>query len=189
MEQINKRRQQSLDLYYTNPNICLKCKKVITVRKNEKACNAKQRKFCNSTCFAIYNNSHRKRQRKSRKSKECIDCLTPIHKSYTRCTQCKNVKKRNEWASQTKGQLFAKSKSWQNARSAIVKHAKWMFNRESKKTTCHVCSYNNFIDVCHIKPVSKFSDDTTISIINAPENLIGLCPNHHREFDKDLLTL
>ena len=45
------------------------------------------------------------------------------------------------------------------------------------------CDYNKYIEVAHKIPVSKFGLDTKISVINNIDNLIGLCRNHHWEFD------
>jgi hypothetical protein len=33
------------------------------------------------------------------------------------------------------------------------------------------------------EPISSFADDTPIDVINAPDNLLALCPNCHWEFD------
>lgn len=89
---------------------------------------------------------------------------------------------------QTKGDLFAKSKSWQSARSTLQGHARsvLVFTR---KLRCHLCGYAKHVHTSHIKPVSTFSDDTLIGIINHPDNLVPLCPNHHWEFDAGLLVL
>ncbi len=43
--------------------------------------------------------------------------------------------------------------------------------------------------VCHVKKVSDFPLDTQIKVVNAPSNLIGLCPNHHWEFDNGVLSI
>jgi hypothetical protein len=43
--------------------------------------------------------------------------------------------------------------------------------------------------VCHLKGITEFDDSAKLSEINAKENLIGLCPNHHWEYDNGLLTL
>jgi predicted restriction endonuclease len=54
---------------------------------------------------------------------------------------------------------------------------------------CEVCGYNTHVEVCHIKSVSSFSDDTLITEINSIDNLVGLCPNHHWEFDNGKIKL
>ncbi len=52
---------------------------------------------------------------------------------------------------------------------------------------CLECGYSNHVVVCHIKPVSDFSMNATISEVNTEDNLVSLCPNHHWEFDHGLL--
>ncbi len=47
---------------------------------------------------------------------------------------------------------------------------------------CELCSYNLIVDVHHIVP-RRFGEN------NLPENLILLCPNHHREADYGFLIL
>jgi predicted restriction endonuclease len=54
---------------------------------------------------------------------------------------------------------------------------------------CVVCGYNLHVEVAHKKAVSEYDDHITIKEINSIENLIGLCPNHHWEYDNGLITL
>ena len=60
-------------------------------------------------------------------------------------------------------------------------------NNGEKK--CKVCGYKNHVEVCHIKSVSSFGDNDLITEINSFNNLIGLCPNHHWEFDNGHVKL
>lgn len=43
-------------------------------------------------------------------------------------------------------------------------------------------------DVCHIKPIGSFDDDTLVAEINDLTNLVPLCKNHHWEMDHGLLS-
>lgn len=45
------------------------------------------------------------------------------------------------------------------------------------------------VEIAHIKPVSEFDGDSTIADINSLKNLIYLCPNHHWEFDNNIIKL
>lgn len=47
---------------------------------------------------------------------------------------------------------------------------------------CHICGYDKFVNVCHIKPRFKGGDDLL-------ENAVVLCPNHHAEFDYGIITV
>lgn len=49
--------------------------------------------------------------------------------------------------------------------------------------SCQFCGYSNHVEVCHIKPIHEFSEDTLISVVNDPSNILILCPNCHWEHD------
>ena len=53
--------------------------------------------------------------------------------------------------------------------------------------TCLVCGYSTFVELAHIKAISKFKDKATLREINAKSNLCYLCPNCHKEFDRHLM--
>lgn len=89
----------------------------------------------------------------------------------------------------TKGDLFKKRSNWQNARSNIQNSARKIFFKNCLDPKCIVCGYTNHVEVAHIKAVSNFSEDSLISEINDISNLIGLCPNHHWEYDNGLLDI
>lgn len=52
---------------------------------------------------------------------------------------------------------------------------------ETKK--CSKCGYDKHFQICHIKSISSFPDDTMLSEINNISNVVALCPNCHWEFD------
>jgi 5-methylcytosine-specific restriction endonuclease McrA len=56
-------------------------------------------------------------------------------------------------------------------------------------SSCQNCGYSKHVEVCHIKPIHSFSDDTLIDDINRLDNLLFLCPNCHWEFDRGLLEM
>lgn len=89
----------------------------------------------------------------------------------------------------TKGELFQYRNGYQNARSAIVKNAKSSFLKSSKPKECAICGYDKHYEIAHIKAVADFNDDALICEINSENNLIALCPNHHWEYDNNLLDL
>jgi hypothetical protein len=63
------------------------------------------------------------------------------------------------------------------------------WNRDLTKLPCQVCGYSLHIELAHIKSVSSFDANTQLGIVNAPSNILVLCPNHHWEFDNGKLTL
>ena len=101
-----------------------------------------------------------------------------------------NVFRQNIVSKMSKGYLLFNRKNWQSANSAIRKEARRIyFYYNNKNPKCAICGYNKHIDVAHIKSVSSFPKDTPLSIINDINNLIGLYPNHHWEYDNGLLDL
>ena len=64
-----------------------------------------------------------------------------------------------------------------------------IYMKSDKPKHCVVCGYSNHFQVCHIVPVSQFSDDDTWGAANNIDNLIALCPNHHWEFDNGMISL
>ena len=55
--------------------------------------------------------------------------------------------------------------------------------------SCIACGYSKHVEVCHIRAVADFSGTALLEEINQDTNLVGLCPNHHWEFDHGLLEL
>lgn len=66
----------------------------------------------------------------------------------------------------------------------IRSHAATVAGRRPK--VCVRCGYNKHAEVCHIQAVSAFAPGTLVREINAPDNLVMLCPNCHWEFDHEM---
>ena len=89
----------------------------------------------------------------------------------------------------TKGELFSNRKNWQSARSAIRKIAQKTYLEANPTPKCAICGYDKHVEVAHIKAVSEFNNEATIREIDSIDNLIGLCPNHHWEYDNGILKI
>lgn len=83
----------------------------------------------------------------------------------------------------TKKEIFESHCNWQSARTTIRRHAVKTFENSIKLKCCENCGYDKHYEVCHIKAVSDFSEDSKIEDINSIDNLKALCPNCHWEFD------
>jgi hypothetical protein len=196
------KKQESFDKYYAHPNICLNCGNIIKIPDGKSVKDVKRKQFCNHSCSAIYNNKKLNHIAKPSNSK-CLRCGIEIqykHKPdggyYMRkyCGLCAGVMRiktsnKNITNEITKGILFSTTKNWQSARSIIRKDSREKYLACGKPLICLICGYKEHVDIAHIKGVSKFSDETLISIINNPDNLIALCPNHHWEYDHGILIL
>ena len=89
----------------------------------------------------------------------------------------------------TRRELIEKRGSRQSARIAIASHARKLYMLSGRSKQCGVCGYDKHIEICHMRAVSSFSDDSFIGEINDLNNLVALCPNHHWEFDNNQLEL
>jgi predicted restriction endonuclease len=154
----------ALTKYYQNPNTCKSCKNVILVPPGIRVSQVKLKKFCNQSCAATHNNILKKKKIKVKLFKQ-------------------KLPKFNYLLDKNKGETFNFHSNWQSARTSIRKHAVYVFNNSSKPKVCIRCGYDKHIEVCHIKSVSEFNDETSILEINNINNLMALCPNHHWEFD------
>jgi len=194
-------REMAIKKYYENPNQYLNCNKVIEVGK-QKVSQIKGKRFCGYSCSAKYYNS--KKQKTKTKIKICQLCGKGVliergkngrYRDKKYCSSCfLEVQARHCGADThisnlTKKQVFDRYDRYYIGRAAIRKHAKKVFDKSKKDKKCFICGYDKHIDVAHIKSVSDFSNDCLISEINNELNLVGLCLNHHWEYDHGLISL
>jgi hypothetical protein len=79
-----------------------------------------------------------------------------------------------------------KHPSW---KTAYVRQHNTIYNRQLKKLPCQNCGFDQHVELAHIKPVSSFSEEAKLVEVNAPENILVLCPNCHWMFDHNRLKL
>ena len=213
-----RQRENAINRYYEKPNFCLNCGGVIRVESHQKVSEVRSKKFCNRSCAAKFNNrKHPKRIAKTSRNckkcgkemvieriesgaysqkKYCHICIKTVRSNFSLAA----VKKRfgDYYSSEdevkfvndcTKLELFRKRKNWQSARSAIRRHANFVFSNTGMTCACRICGYDKSVQICHIKPVADFDDSALISEINASENLVALCRNHHWEFDHGMISV
>ncbi len=149
-------------------NICLNCQ---TTTSNPK--------FCNLSCAVSHNN---KKKSKRQVEGSCKCCGDPIRSKLVYCSDCKTAKHISE---KTISQALYKEGA--NKYQRIRHHArnKWL----KPGSSCFICGYSVHVEVCHIKPIYSFPLDTKVKDVNAQNNVVLLCPNHHWEFDNGLLIL
>jgi len=103
-------------------------------------------------------------KKKTKKSKACQSCANINQQKYETLEDILHYRKRY-------GQSAAFNIVRGRARSLL------------KDSKCQKCGYDKHVEACHIKPICSFSNDTSIDVINHPDNLMALCPNCHWEFD------
>lgn len=91
-----------------------------------------------------------------------------------------------------KNRSRARSNTWNEY---AYKERKKEKNQERKKAReiyfekfpheCLICGYTNIVEVHHIIELSRFQDPADG---NGIVNMAGLCPNHHGEFHRKMIT-
>lgn len=196
-------RQRYTDEYNKNPNHCLNCGKIIKILDGQKPSSVKKKRFCNRSCSAAYNNAAEPKRKRASHSvckncgKEILITRSPSGSYYRRkyCDEClplilqknayksKKIEIEDGFHNLTKGEVRASSRDSQRMRIKITNHARVVYKRTGKPYRCLACGYSLHVNICHVKDIKDFSDDSLISEINHPDNLITLCPTHHWEFD------
>ena len=139
--------------------------------------------FCSQSCAAKYN-GHKYPKRKL--NNKCLKCkkACSINKKY--CSKLCNPFY-IDWGQITLKEIKNKRKYQKYVR--IRELARSIYKKSNKLKYCVFCNYKNHYDVCHIKPIYTYPDETPISIINNIDNLIALCKNHHWELDNGYLDI
>ena len=70
-----------------------------------------------------------------------------------------------------------------NKYNGIRSKARQLFKALNIEMKCSCCSFPLGVEICHIKPICKFHDETPLNIVNDMSNLILLCRNCHWLFD------
>lgn len=98
------------------------------------------------------------------------------------CSLHYRIKEANDYGDEYSIDSFKSTNSrhrYQNVRN----HAHRVVDLLDRKRECSVCGYSKYVELCHIKGISTYDSSTKLSIVNHPDNLIYLCPNHHWELD------
>ena len=117
------------------------------------------------------------RNYRARNKKPCPACETNL--IYKESTLCRSCAKTKAPTAQTLGELVYTTHHKSSAFSLVRTRAR----RVLPEGPCEHCGYDKHTEVCHIKAIKDFPMSASVLEINAPQNLIRLCPNCHWEFD------
>lgn len=170
--------------------ICLSCRrpfKVYTKRMKHKLT-----PLCSERCKANYQleakwakppkEPKKKRQIHVYITTQCLICQKEIiaykERKHPFCSlECRQVRDRQC----TKGSL--RSQKSTHTYSSTVRKFNREWNKDMIMLPCAHCGYAKHVQLAHIKAVADFPDTATMAEINAPSNVLPLCPNCHWEFD------
>jgi hypothetical protein len=172
--------RQIREEYFKNPKLCRECDGPILPKEGEKLSHAKKKLFCSKSCSATHNNKKGLLGRQTRIVRPCAECgentNTRDHSVIRKlCEPC--------WTSRSSDHV----KKQDSTHAKIRGHARHRTALEG--ASCALCPYDLHVEVCHIRPVSDFPATATLREMNAPDNLVLLCRNHHWEFDNGLITV
>lgn len=163
---------------------CIHCNKLIETGDG-------RNKFCNKSCAAIFNN---KIAPKRKKTKKCRHCEALIESKLTFCHSCakqgRHLKSGKPLGERTLGEELDRRGNKINDANRycnIRKHAHTC--SKQLKRVCAYCGYDKHVEFAHKKAISDFPNEAKIKEINSLDNLIFLCPNHHWEFDNNVIEV
>lgn len=113
------------------------------------------------------------------KRKPCPDgCGREVAYKTKRCRPCWAIVKRDLALDKTVAEIKIEAGSlrWTD-------HVRYFSRKMHEFVKCAECGYDTHVEVAHIKDIANFDDNATIREINHQRNVVGLCPNHHWEFD------
>jgi predicted restriction endonuclease len=176
IKSISEKEEKSKE-YNKNPSTCMNCHTNLPYEK-------RKNKFCSKSCAASYNNKLFPKRKKLIKRRYCTVCGEELFsKSGTLCIHHNTIFK--DWNTVTISEMQILRSYQINSRIRSLARAKF----KGKEKVCKICGYSNHVEVCHIRAISSFPPETKVAEINSVENLVLLCPNHHWEFDNELLNI
>lgn len=148
--------------------------------------------FCSKSCSTSFHNKiNPKRKAEIRLCKKCgkeVKGKNPKSKLCMDCGKELTEKFKNFTFGEYKSHVRITVKGYCRI-SDRVRYLNRSWNKNLLSLSCQYCGYGTHIDLCHKKPISKFSDDSKLSDINSLSNNIVLCPNHHWEYDHGILDI
>lgn len=135
---------------------------------------------------------HKMREAVKRCRQDKCECGGLKIKESARCRACTASKKESFTKAMPaavfrgKESVAGKHPSWRNSH---IRNQCRAWNKELAKLPCQKCGYSLHVELCHIIPVSSFSDDAKLVEINHPDNILVLCNRDHWEFDNGHLAL
>jgi DNA-directed RNA polymerase subunit RPC12/RpoP len=161
-------------------------KKVVSKRKKFSTSVKTPYGKCERCGSRVFYRSHTTKLGFYKSRQYCDECLKVIRSEASKKGNGKNALPK-PIVEYTKGELLD-LKGYTRYKNLLIKHANKTFDESGRERVCVKCGYS-LVDICHIKDVSDFSEDSLIKEINDIANLVALCPTHHREFDKKLFNL
>jgi hypothetical protein len=155
-----------------NPN----CGKEFVPTKNSKGM------YCSRSCATRVNNP-------KRAVKSICECGGSKYYSSIRCHRCKKQDDYDTMMAKPIRDYICNHPEAKAKYNHVRTWARRTMERYGPKKECAVCGFDIIVEVCHIESITEFSEDALMGEVNALDNLVYLCPNHHAMFDRGLIIL
>lgn len=148
--------------------------------------------------YHINDSSKEKAKLRSRRQvREICKCGALKPKGLKECRYCSGEIERRKKEKQNKRdkilnstiEEYLKNYNRTTQYTAIRRLARVFIAETNLKKCCSICGFNDYVEVCHIKPVKDFKKTDKIKDVNNLSNLVYLCPNHHKLLDLGKLKL
>ncbi len=145
-------------------------------------------KYCSNSCAAVVNNTL-PRNRMKPKLKVCTVCNNAVEKYSKKCQKCK-LKTRKQQINAFGKKIISEFHSTyaRHRYQKIRHHAHRVAAFHGLEKKCTECGYTLHVELCHKKPISQFSKNTRLHIVNSICNLLYLCRTHHWELEHGYLV-
>ena len=167
--------------------VCAECGKPKIIKKSEYNKSNNKLFFCNKSCSAKYNNrKYPKRKNVNTSDEICPICGRIKGKDSALCKDCDYKKRKDEFRKTPIGEYIGydkKVKYLTNRCGSIRRDARNILIENNVQCECAICHNHDFdliTEAHHIKPITEFPPETLISEVNNVNNLVWLCPNHHK---------
>lgn len=165
-------REESLKMYYDNPNICQYCGKIIKVKENEKVSDVRKKSFCNRECASKARiGTHYKRK----EIRYCLNCgkrLNRVNAKYC-SNECQHEYQYKEYIRRWKQGLESGLMGKYYISGHIERYIKEKYNNQ-----CCICGWHEVNPYTGKIPLEIHHDDGDYTN-NTEDNLKLLCPNCH----------
>lgn len=149
-------------------------------------------KFCCQSCSTSFNNKSENGRKigKTKTIKYCQSCQAIIKRGI-KCKSCNQklvgIDKNEYHFFEITKQLYITDDTQKYRR--IRFNARTIAKQNGLLDKCKICNYSLHVECAHIKSIESFPNNSLVTEINHPNNLIGLCRNCHWEFDNGYLKL
>lgn len=151
--------------------------------------------YCSKSCAAKVNGKLYPKRKKTNEgvnssgkrvsSRFKCNCGNSVYNKGSTCRRCLREKRDNK----TLGHFKETSRELHFALIQVRNHARKHMKSFMGKQECAICGYSTYVEICHRKPIRDFPDTATLKEINSLDNLLFLCPNHHKELDLGMIII